>query len=76
MSSKRNHSACGLKYEQALTLIQELKANNIDANITSGDVAVWLLQEEIALAQAICQRHGSSLKKGDTYLQDYQKKKR
>jgi hypothetical protein len=59
-------SAEGLIYSQACKLIDELKANNIDSNITVGGVSIYPNYGSEELARSICQKYGASFAPGCT----------
>lgn len=63
-------SAEGLTYPAALALIAELRANNIEANITAGGVSIYPEPDLISQAETICKKHNASFRAGYTEHQE------
>lgn len=59
----------GLRYHDALKLIEALKQSGIDANITVGGICVDPKLSEVALARSICEKHGACVHDGNLTLQ-------
>ncbi|MBD2458360.1 hypothetical protein H6G80_30370 [Nostoc sp. FACHB-87] len=57
-------TAEGLSYPQALKLIEILKKEGIESNITSGGVAVKISPEQVNKAQKICEKMGANFNAG------------
>jgi hypothetical protein len=60
----------GLTYSDALKLIDKLKEQDIEANITTGGVSVVCLPEQINMAQQIAKASGASFSPGYTSIQE------
>jgi len=59
-----------LSYNQACSLISDLRANGIESNITVGGVAIHPEPEQVLLAKEICDRHGASFDPGFSSAQE------